>query len=263
MSNLQERNVLLEPWFSVYLDNKKLGEEFTMYITQVQVEDEEDKLPLASIDIVDPKKLWLNDKRIKKDSKLRINLGHKHNNRKLFDGIITHIDGELPETGDPTLTISAIDKGIKLMDERESRSFKKAKVSDVVKIMLKECGLKGTVQDTKAVIDFLPQENETNLEFITRWRKKLKWRFQRKHDGSYYFGSDSKVAGKTKTLGYKTAGMEIINFAPTYQDQETTEDSQVSDVDNNGNIAVYTVRNAKNKVVYKGLTDSSKPLGKV
>jgi hypothetical protein len=261
---IQERNVLLEPWFSIRINGQALGQDMLQYVQQVQIEDEEDKLPLASLVIYDPKMLWINDKNIVRGGNLQILLGHRRHYRDMFYGYITHVDPDFPVEGDPTLTIVAIDKAIHLMDDRTSRTFKNAKVSDVVKIMLKECGLDGEVQDTGSVIDYIPQENETNLEFITRWRKKLMWRFFKTSAGTYYFGQERTNYGVLKTLGYKTGGMEIVSFTPSYQDHETSEEeNQVSDIDNSGSIAEYTVRDTNKAVVYPGLNDSSQPVGKV
>jgi hypothetical protein len=261
---IQERNVLIEPWFSIKINGETVDVDMLQYIQQVQIEDEEDKLPLASLVIYDPKMVWINDKNVVRGGKIKIAMGHKLNHREMFDGEITHVDPDFPLEGDPTLTIVAIDKAIHLMDDRSSRTFKNAKVSDVVNIMLKECGLSGEVQDTGSVIDYIPQENETNLEFITRWRKKLMWRFFKTSAGTYYFGQERTNYGVLKTLGYKTGGMEIVSFTPSYQDHETSEEeNQVSDIDNSGAIAEYTVRDTSSAIVFPGLNDSSAPVGKV
>jgi hypothetical protein len=254
---------MLEPWFSILINGKVVGEDMLKYVESIEVEDEEDKLPLVRINIIDPEKIWLNDKGIMKGAKVKVKLGHRYNNRMMFDGKVTHVDADYPVSGDPVLTIGAIDKAIELMEEREARNFKNAKVSDVVKIMLKECGLKGNVQDTKAVLEHIPQERESNLEFITRWRKKLGWKFYRiQSEDKYYFGEKKKSEGKDKVLGYKTGGMEIISFAPSYVDQETSDDEKVSDVDNDGKVAEYTIRDTKEAIVYPGLNDSTKPIGR-
>ena len=266
-SLLQERNILLEPWFSISINGKMLDEDMLKYVEEVQVEDEEDKLPLARIRVMDPDRIWLNDKGIIKGAKITVKLGHRFNNRLLFDGRITHVEANYPETGDPTLEINAIDKAIKLMDVREARTFKNMKVSDVIKKMLKECGLEGEVQDTGAVLEHIPQEKESNLEFITRWRKKLNWRFYRK-GSKYYFGKKEKNSGnKVRTLGYKTGGMEIISFQPAYQDHETTDNEKFEDIDNKkGAKTSVKVENANKK---SGLSNSKSksskhsPIGKV
>jgi hypothetical protein len=263
LSNVQERNIMLEPFFAIYLNSKRVPEDLLKFVNEVQVEDEEDKLPLAMISVLDDSKLWLNTKGVVKGATLRVVLGHRHNYRQMFDGKITQVEAVYPVEGTPSLVITAVDKAVKLMDEREARNFKKTKVSDVVKIMLKECGLKYDVEDTGAVIDHIPQEKESNLEFITRWRKKLGWKFYRiSGTDIYYFGKEKKNK-KVKTLGYKTGGMEIISFSPSYQDHETSdEDSKESDIDNNGTTTTVTVRDTKGAIKYPGLNNTSSPIGR-
>lgn len=253
---------MLEPWFSIYLKGQRLGEDMTKYVQEVQVEDEEDKLPLARISIIDPDILWLNDTNIIKGASIKVVLGHRHNKRQMFDGRITQVEASYPLEGDASLVISAVDRAVKLMDEREARNFTKAKVSDVVKIMLKEAGLKYHVIDTGAELDHIPQEKESNLEFITRWRKKLRWKFYKiEGTDTYYFGTEVKNV-VVKHLGYKTGGLEIISFTPTYQDHETSdEDAKEEDIDETGGIPSYTVRDTKSAIVYPGISDSSRPIG--
>jgi hypothetical protein len=266
LSSVQSREKLLEPWFSITINNKKVPESMLKYVESVAIEDEEDNLPLATIPIQDIDRKWMNDKGIVRGAKIRINLGHRYNNRLMFDGQITGVDADLPDLGFPVMTIQAIDIGIKLQKQRKARNFKKQKVSDVVKKMLKECGLTGDVQDTKIVLDHIPQGDESNLEFITRWRKKLGWKFYRL-DGSltskkYYFGEKRKTKGKVKKLDYKKGGMQIISFQPTYQDFETEDEYEVSEADNKGGTSSYKVATTRKGVKYPGLKDETRPVGK-
>jgi hypothetical protein len=262
---IQERDVLVEPAFGLSLDGQNLGYDFLRWVQQVQYQDEEDAIAMLIVTVLDPTKIWLNDISVKKGKALNMSMGHQASHHYFMSGVITHVDAEFTEEGYASLNIIAMQNGVWLNTDRKTRTFKNAKVSDVVKLMLKEAGIQNfDVQDTGTVMDYIPQENETNLEFITRWRKKLYWRFFRCSDDSWFFGKERVNFGKVKTLGYKTGGMEIVSFTPSYQDVEVDEsNAPSSDIDNSGAVATYTVNTKNNTAVYAGLNNSSEPIGTV
>lgn len=231
MSKLQERNVLLEPWFSISIAGKELDEGMLKYVSEVQVEDVDEKLSMATINVSDVDKKWLYSSAVGKGSDTIVRLGHRLNNRTAFRGKITHVDADFPIEGHSSLMIYTIDTAVKMMEKRLTRTFKKKKVSDVVTAMCKEGGLEIEAQDTKTVLDHIPQNKETNLEFINRWAKKLGWQFFKTPSGKYYFGTKRKTSFPIETLGYKTGGMEIISFTPTFTEVETEDTSEDKEIE--------------------------------
>lgn len=232
MSTLQERDVLIEPWFSITISGKLIPEEMLRFVSEVSIEDAEDSLPLGRITVLDSENLWGTASNIVKGNTIVIKGGHRKNNKQLLEGKITHIEADYPEEGYPTITIAAIDKAIDLMKARKPRTWKSKKISDVINIMLKEAGLKGKVSDTGVVQEHVQQEEETNLEFIMKWREILGWRFHRQKDGSYYFGPRLQNEKTIDRLSYRTEGMEIKSFSPVYVDPPTEDENVTSDYDN-------------------------------
>jgi len=229
---IQERNVLLEPWFALYLGGKRIDEDMMKYVEEVQLEDEEDKIPILRVTIQDIDRVWVNDANIKKGSSIKADIGHRTNHRVMFDGVITTVEGDFQDSGIAKFVVAGLDKGgVSLQKTRDAKTWKNKKVSEVIQEMLKECGLKGTVQDTKVKLEYLAREQESNEDFIVRWRKRLNWRFYRLSDGTFYFGEKRK-ANVVKTLGYMTGGLEIKTFQPQYITLEQEDYTDITDPNN-------------------------------
>lgn len=246
MSRLYERDIAISPKMEIRFNGKYLGEDMMKFVREAVIEDEENMLPLARVTIYDTEGVWLTDKSVIKGTNIAIMMGHikdPANYKELFNGRITHVDPVFPQEGYATLTINCIDRGIDLMKARKAKSWKKKKISEVIASMIGECGLAYEVEDTKAVLEMVALEDETYLEFITRWRKILGWYFYKKRQNNgkswkYYFGSKpyGTPGGQNGTLGYKTGGMEIISFEPTYVEYETEEQTPKAQIDNHKGI---------------------------
>lgn len=250
MGKLQERAVLLEPWFSIYINGKKLGEDMTKYVESVEVEDEDEKYSEATIVVADYDMKWLNGIGIGKGSLISVNMGHVKNRANVFKGKISLVDVSFPELGYPTLEVKCVDNAVALMEKSKSKTFKNMKVSDVVSAMHKKAGVKIQVESSKTVHKHIPQTKETEAEFTHRWRKKMGWKYYKKPDKSYYFGSKNLTGASKGKLGWRTGGLEIISFSPTFVDIETESDDKETQI-NNKNAKKVTSKNTKKKTKAK------------
>ena len=232
MSKLQERDVLLEPWFGINVAGMEMGEDMLKYVTAVEVTDEDEKFSEAIIEVADIDMKWMNGIKIGSGSALIIRMGHVKNKMSVFRGKITIVDSVFPEEGYPTLTIRGVDTGIQMMEVRHSKIYKDKKVSQVVEDMHRTAGLDIEVDDSINVMEHIQQTNETYAEFIHRWKKLLGWNYFKKPSGGYYFGKKKQVEFKKETLGYRTGGLEIISFTPTFVDVETEDKEDATELEN-------------------------------
>lgn len=249
--------MLLEPRFGIAINNKEVGEEMLKYVTQVNVLEEDDTLPQATITIDDLEGMWMNDKAIVDGTGIRIGMGHRKNYKRIFTGFVTYIEADFPETGYPSLQLVCTDLAKKLMIVRKPRTFKKKKLSDVIKQMHQEAGVKIIVDDTKVVHPFITQEEESNLDFIIKHKKKMGWKYYKVDVDTYYFGAKIRNPKAKETLSYNTGGHEIISFKPVLIGIEEEEDIEYKEVDNKTGKVVST----KSKVT-KTSNAGATPVGK-
>lgn len=257
LAKFLEREVLLEPRFGISLNNKEVDEEMRKFVTEVTVEDEDGMIPQATISITDKDRLWLNDKLIVKGTGVRIGIGHRKHYKRIFTGVISHIEGDFPVEGYPTLNIYCSDIAHKLTISRKARTFKKKKVSDVIKTMHSEAGVKVIVDDTKIVLPHIAQEEESNIDFIVRWQKKYGWKYYKINHDTYYFGAKLRNTKATETLSYNTGGHEIISFKPVFIDVEKDEEIEKKQVDNKTGKVVSSKNTVK-----KAKKTTTSPVGK-
>lgn len=232
MSKLQERNVLIEPWFSINLNGDEFGEDMLKYVTAVEVTDEDEKFSEAIIEVADIDMKWLNGIGIGKGSSIIVRMGHTRNKMSIFRGKISVIEVDYPPEGFPILVVKGVDTGFQMMESRHSKIYKDMKVSQVIESMHRTAGLDIEVDDSVTVLPHIPQTRETYAEFTQRWKKLLGWNYFKKPTGGYYFGKKKQIEFKKEKLGYRTGGLEIISFTPTYVDLETEDKEDAKDIDN-------------------------------
>lgn len=232
MSKLQERNVLLEPWFSIQINGKEFGEDMLKFVTSVEVTDEDEKFSEAIIEISDIEGKWLTGISIGNGASIVVRMGHIKNNMSIFRGKITIIEPVFPVEGVPTLTIRAVDTGIEMMKIRHSKIYKDTTVSFVVEAMHRTAGLEIECDDSITIMEVIPQTKESYGEFVHRWKRNLGWNYFKKPTGGYYFGKKKQIDFTVEDLSYREGGMEIISFTPTYTEVEVEEEEDNEEIEN-------------------------------
>lgn len=226
MSNIPQQPVSLGRYYKVYFNKLQLPMHMIQSIESMEVENSRTDADSLVIIVQDAEKLFLNGDLIVKGTDVIVKMGHPERSRTVFEGKITHIEGDFGPDTLPTLTINCHDMDVEAMDEPKTRTFTNKRVSDVIASMLREAGLKPTVQTTSKVYPKLVQKDESNRDFIKRWAKTLKFHYYKTGRNRYYVGSKPYQNPKPKNIGYKTGGHEIIRATPTFvdTDSETEED---------------------------------------
>ncbi len=107
----------------------------------------------------------------------------------VFKGEIAAIEPVFEEDGSSSLLIRAYDKMHRLHRGKTTQTFLKQKDSQVVSKLLGEAGLAtGTVEDTKVIHEFLIQNNQTALEWISMRADALGFQYYME-DGKFHFKS--------------------------------------------------------------------------
>ena len=159
-------------------------------------------------------------------------MGHSKNKSQVFNGKISNVDVDYPQTGYPILIIKGI-QGIEMTEEAKSKIHKNKKVSDVIKAIHGEAGISIEVEDSKEVMKHIPQSKETNAEFTHKWKEKLGWKYYKKPTGNeYYFGTKDLMKSPVGKLGWRTGGLEIISFKPSFVDSETERKEDEKQLEN-------------------------------
>lgn len=240
-------NILLQPYFHITVDNKDLQADMEKYIEEVVVTEEEDKLTVATVTVNDYDNKWRNAKGFTNGKNFNIRMGYIHKNKVVLWGRITHIEADFGEDGSSRMTFHVMERAVDMMKVRYSKVFKDVKVTEVITYLHTNAGIQCEVEDTKTVFEFISLQNETGLEFINKWRDKLGWKYYKKEDGTYYFGSKGTRESLHSILGYRTGNHIIKSFHPFYRDLETEEKDDVKEVTSQSSKGKPEIKKSRHK----------------
>jgi phage protein D len=116
---------------------------------------------------------WVDDSRLQEANSIKIAMGYHNHLETLFSGEITGLEPDFPEKGTPTLTVRAYDRRHRLMRKRKTLSFTNLKDSDIASKLGRESGLKPEVEDSKVVLSYVLQHNQTDLDFLTSRARRI------------------------------------------------------------------------------------------
>lgn len=106
-----------------------------------------------------------------------VKMGYIDKLETVFDGIITGMTLDYPEQGQPTASVTAMDRSMLMMRNSPSNDWADVKISDVAKQIGSKYGLRTIVDETGATYKKLEQYDETDFRFLTRWAAKLFYEF--------------------------------------------------------------------------------------
>lgn len=216
-----DREQLREPYFRIDIDGKKLSEDFLQYVQEVQIEQSTDPafMPIAKITIMDSDLKWINALHLTKGRKIKVFLGHRTYYRNFIEGSIVQVQGDYPEIGVPTLVLIANHSKENLMYKMRVRQFKNVSISQLARMIFIESGAQFELYEGYTKVYPLIDQRENNFDQLKRLARWVGATFFRNESGNYYFGPKNTKSPTYDVLGYKTLGMEIKSFSPTYEEE--------------------------------------------
>ncbi|QCP49809.1 phage late control D family protein [Trinickia violacea] len=161
----------LAPEFALKINGAALPTAAAADLISIVVLDDVDAMgmftfSLTCVNTEDMKVKWIDDDLFREGNPVEIEMGYRDNRRILFSGEITGLEPTFPEGGPPTLTVRGYDRRHRLMRERKTRSYTNVKDSDIAAQLAGGAGLRPEVEDTKVVLPYVLQHNQTDLEFL-------------------------------------------------------------------------------------------------
>jgi len=161
----------LAPEFALKVNGAALPLAAAADLISIHVLDDVDAMgmfmfSLTCVNTADMKFKWIDDELFREGNPVEIEMGYRDNRRILFSGEITGLEPTFPENGPPTLTVRGYDRRHRMMRERKTRSYTNVKDSDIANQLAGGAGLKPEVEDTKVVLPYVLQHNQTDLEFL-------------------------------------------------------------------------------------------------
>jgi phage protein D/phage baseplate assembly protein gpV len=166
----EERTLLSQIY--VLIDGADVPDELMDSILEVRVESSLHLADVAALVIHDPSMRWCDDALLAPGKTLQVSAKNGGGDQKIFDGEIVELEPEfVPAT--MRLTVRAFSRMHRLTRGRHARTFQNATDSDIIEKLASEVGLQAQVATTSYVHPYMIQDNETNLEFLSRRAKAL------------------------------------------------------------------------------------------
>ncbi|AEZ50533.1 hypothetical protein F400_gp086 [Bacillus phage BCD7] len=231
MSKRLHQDVIINPVMDIWIAGKEITAKMKQNIEEIEVEETDDlKSGIAKVKVNDIDNFWSDADIIVKGASLSITLGHRGDIRRVFDGKISGVEAEYPDSGVPTLIVSGIAGDFDPLRGRMSYTATNQTLTFMINNWFRWLRADSEVDNTYTVLPHIPVNNENVIEFCQRKAKEMGWNFFRTPSGKYYFGKKSLKDFPLETLGYKVGNKAIKSFNPVFSELEVM-DAEDDDTD--------------------------------
>ena len=141
-------------------------------------------------------------------------LGYSYKTESVISGEVTGLEPEFIRGEIPTLTIRGYDRGHRLFRGCNTQTFTRKKDSDIVKTIAKKHGLKTEVEDTKEILDYVLQHNQTDWDFLKDRAQKIGYELATRNNTlffrSYQYEQDKQREQSSLTLSRRE---DLLSFS--------------------------------------------------
>ena len=230
---------------AVLVDDAPLPNDATAHLVEVTV-DEDVSVPslfmlrLAEADDLTKAFRWVDDDRLFAiGNGVEIRFAHAGAMTKVINGEITALEPDFGAGGRPSLTVRGYDRRHRLQRGHKTSTFVERKDSDIAAQIAGEAGLTAQATDSGIVLDYILQNNCTELELLQERAVQIGW----------------EVVVEDKTLFFRptgNAGSEALSL--TLYEDLTEFSPRLSTA---GQVGEVTVRgwDPKNKQLIKSTAD--------
>lgn len=203
------------PEFRVLLDGTELPPEETATVVEVAVHQDVDaagmfQLRLVNWDMNALQVTWSDDERMAEGSEVEILMGYAGELASVMVGEITGLEPEFRSDDVPMLTVRGYDRRHRLLRGRRVRAFNQVKDSDIASQIAGDAGLSAKVEDTGVLLDYVLQNNQTDLAFLEARARRLGYEVV-VEDKTLHFRAHQNDASETLTLARDG---DLLEFYP-------------------------------------------------
>ena len=164
----------LVPEIKIKIDSKEISKTIFDKFVKLKVSSLNDAMDMAKIVFNDNRDFELQDESSFTIGKsISVYIGYNQSFKELFSGEICRVDYNFLQNGLNNIELVCFDKLFKLSRIKHSQAFIKMKDSDIAKKLASEAGLQSDVDATDTTIDYLFQNNQTNLDFLRMRAKRI------------------------------------------------------------------------------------------
>jgi uncharacterized protein len=159
------------PTFQVFVNGSALAADVSCNVESVSVTTKPDTLDEFSLIVVNtyPRLRWTHTSDadlFREGNNVRIRIGYVDDLQDVFQGEITKISPNFPESGEPTVTIEGHTRMHRLHASRCTRTFNNTTDKEMVERIGSDLGFDVEAEDAGVSYDYVIQANQTDLDFV-------------------------------------------------------------------------------------------------
>lgn len=159
------------PDFVIHVNGQPLRGDVRADILALTVTEDLAVTSMATIELVnwDSRHLrlsWSDARLFQPGAELDIWMGYGSAPGRVFMGEIVGMEASFQAEAAPRVTVRAYDHRHRLARGRQTRSFAKAKDSEIARVIAQQAGLAAEVVDTRVTLDYVLQRNQADLAFL-------------------------------------------------------------------------------------------------
>lgn len=228
---------LLSCYWNVYINGSILGLDKKKYIESIEIEELCDGSDVCTLTLNDPDFIFIEDNLFVEEATVSVRIGwHGDTHRVTFDGYISALDLNFPESGHPVMSIFCMDNSHIMNRKKNNRSWENVTRAEVVQKIAMEYGFKcvtetGYVFSTETCIS---QSGMTDIEFCEYLAGEEREPFMCKLiDDTIYYVKKGILDNAVASLKYRQAPYDVISFKPQINKETKQEEVESSDINTN------------------------------
>lgn len=225
---------VLSCYWKIRINGQELDQARVDCIDSIDLEEQCNGSDMCTIKVNDPNFVFINDNIFIEEAKVSVELGwHGDTHRVKFDGYISAIDIDFPDSGCPMLSIFCLDGSHLMNRKKKKRSWDNVTRPEVVEKIAKEYGFKFVKESgynfTKE--DTISQSDITDIEFIENLAGEERLPFMCKLVGdTIYYVKMGLLKEPSSTLHYKQYPYDVVSFSPRINKETIKEEVTSSDI---------------------------------
>ena len=260
-----------------YINGIILDDDRKLCITSFDIQELDDGSDTLTLVVNDPEFLYIEDNIYIEEAKIKFEMNlYEDTNKVEFNGYISAIDINFPDTGLPEITLTCLDNSHLMNRDKKSRSWDNTTSANVVRAIAKEYGFSCEIESGYSFTqeDTITQSNQTDIEFIEQLASNERDMFMGKLVGNtIIYKKKGLITNPSLTLSYKAYPYNIISFSPQINKEtkqieviksdissntKKTETSKASNTTTNRDIQGQAVKTSSSPVSNSGSSNSSK-----
>lgn len=222
--------LIVNPHYTIYVKGKALKDKYYSYVNGISVKYTSIGSNICTISIQDPDFEFIEGTCIVESTPIKVVFGvdevqgYIKKAQRTFEGYVSVIDCDFPESGLPTVTIHCMDKTHLMNRKKKTRTWQNTTASAVANKIFREYGFKTVIHDSKTKLESIEQSDVTDIEFVIKLAQDVEDKvFLTYIEGETAYFVERQAPKPKVDLVYRQAPYSLLSFRPRINKESKKE----------------------------------------